>query len=317
MSDRPDKCVLCDHPGSSHIPCDKWHVWAYRCPRCGEHYISELLVSQNESFFSNNRFKLACVAFEWRQQHVKTGSIPFVLTDEGKLSFSAYEAFPSCRIFQTDEMLAQFPKGADIIERAMLNLASMVDHPLQAVARDDNLPFAVFTRPADLKRMTDDLQEMGYIECGETWLRIKPKGWEKIDEWRRNPGPDVSRHAFVAMWFDASTQAVWKEAIEPAVTDAGFKPIRIDLKEHNNKICDEIIAEIRKSRFLVADFTGQRGGVYFEAGYAIGMGLPVIWQVRRGEPEPHFDTRQYNHIVYESEEDLRHRLYNRIMATIH
>ena len=36
--------------------------------------------------------------------------------------------------------------------------------------------------------------------------------------------------------------------------------------EHINRIGDEIISQIRRSKFLIADFTGHRGGVYFEAG---------------------------------------------------
>ena len=60
----------------------------------------------------------------------------------------------------------------------------------------------------------------------------------------------------------------------------------------------------------MGDFTGQRGGVYFEAGFAMGLGLPVIWLVRKDEVEKlHFDTRQYAHIAYESAEDLKQKLH--------
>lgn len=91
----------------------------------------------------------------------------------------------------------------------------------------------------------------------------------------------------------------------------------MDLKEHNQKICDAIIAEIRKSRFLVADFTGHRGGVYFEAGYALGLGIPVIWTCREDDLEKtHFDTRQYNHVVWKDEKDLFEKLKRRIEATV-
>ena len=88
---------------------------------------------------------------------------------------------------------------------------------------------------------------------------------------------------------------------------------------HNNKIDDEIVAGIRRSKFLVADFTSHRGGVYFEAGLAIGLGLPVIWLCRKDELEKtHFDTRQYNFIVWETDQavELSRALQNRIEATI-
>ena len=61
--------------------------------------------------------------------------------------------------------------------------------------------------------------------------------------------------------------------------------------EHIN-IGDEIISQIRRSKFLIADFTGLRGGVNFEAGHAMGRGLPVFWTCRRDDLDKlHFGIR--------------------------
>ena len=71
------------------------------------------------------------------------------------------------------------------------------------------------------------------------------------------------------------------------------------------------------ARFVIAEFTGQRHGVYFEAGFAYGLGLPVIWCCRKDDVDKlHFDTRQYNHIVWDNIEDFKSKLVNRIKATI-
>ena len=130
-----------------------------------------------------------------------------------------------------------------------------------------------------------------------------------------------SSQAFVAMWFHDSMSDVWEQGIKPGVEDAGYQPIRIDRQEHNNKICDEIIAEIKRSRFVVADFTqgddGARGGVYYEAGFAHGLKIPVIFTCRKDTLDKlHFDTRQYNHIVWEMPRELRQKLKERICAII-
>lgn len=129
--------------------------------------------------------------------------------------------------------------------------------------------------------------------------------------------------AFVAMWFDASMKDVWEKGIKPGIEDSGYEPVRIDQAEFNDKIDDRIIAEIRRSRFLVADFTQDgeraRGGVYYEAGFAHGLDLPVIFTCRQDvidEGLLHFDTRQYNHIGWTTPEELRKRLADRIAATI-
>ena len=130
-----------------------------------------------------------------------------------------------------------------------------------------------------------------------------------------------SSQAFVAMWFDEGMNAVYELGIKPAIEATGYKAQRIDQKEHINKIDDEIIAELRRSRFVVADFThghdGTRGGVYYEAGFAHGLDLDVIFACRKDAVETlHFDTEHYNHIVWSTPEELREQLKTRILATI-
>jgi hypothetical protein len=146
---------------------------------------------------------------------------------------------------------------------------------------------------------------------------ISPVGFKLLDDLRR--GNPQSAIGFCAMWFSPGVQPLWTDAIEPAIKNAGYEPKRIDKHEHTNKIDDEIVAMIRRSRFVVADFTGQRSGVYFEAGYALGQGRRVIWTCHEDElKDVHFDTRQYNFLVWKHGEyaDLAKRLQNRIEATL-
>jgi nucleoside 2-deoxyribosyltransferase len=145
---------------------------------------------------------------------------------------------------------------------------------------------------------------------------ISPKGWAHIDSLRR--GNPQSKIGFIAMSFDKSLNKA-RDHLIGGIRGAGYDPLRIDNKEHNNKIDDEIIAAIRGSKFLVADLTGHRGGVYFEAGFAMGLGLPVVWSCRDDEMEKrHFDTHQYNFIVWTEDKlaDLSKALQYRIEATI-
>ena len=130
-----------------------------------------------------------------------------------------------------------------------------------------------------------------------------------------------SSQAFVAMWFDDRMKDVYDNGIRPAIEEAGYSSLRIDEKPDVDKIDDEIIAEIRRSRFVVADFThgddGARGGVYFEAGFAFGLDIPVIYTCLEDIVDKlHFDTRQYAHILWSKEntDQLRAKLRNRILA---
>ncbi|WP_322283469.1 hypothetical protein [Prosthecobacter sp.] len=146
-------------------------------------------------------------------------------------------------------------------------------------------------------------------------FKVSAKGWDHL----QSSGLSNSTSGFVAMWFDDSVNIAWEQAFYPAIKAAGYAPLRIDKKEHNNKIDDEIMASIRGARFTVADFTGERGGVYFEAGFANGLGKPVIWTVRHDWlGKLHFDTRQFNHITWTEDKlnELRDALKLRIEATI-
>lgn len=132
-----------------------------------------------------------------------------------------------------------------------------------------------------------------------------------------------SSRGFMAMWFDQSMDKIWQEGFKPGIKRAGYEPIRIDQKEHVNKIDDEIIAEIRRAKFVVADFTqgetGARGGVYYEAGFAHGLSIPVIFTCREDcLGKIHFDIRQYNCIIWKEEdlETLQKNLTNRITAIL-
>ena len=178
----------------------------------------------------------------------------------------------------------------------------------------------------EIKFFIDYLSERDWITPGRrdnssmrASYKLTVKGYAHLDELGHKV--TISSKAFVAMWFDESMEDVWERGIKLAIEESGYEPVRIDQKEHSNKIDDEIIAEIRRSCFIVADFThgddGARGGVYYEAGFAHGLNIPVIFTCREDVFEKiHFDTRQYNHIVWETPEKLRQRLTARIAAEI-
>ena len=171
------------------------------------------------------------------------------------------------------------------------------------------------------------LQERGWINgnIGDLLgavggIQVSVEGYSHISDLASERD---SAQCFVAMWFGKEVNDLYHQGIKPAIEAAGYKAIRIDEKPHANKIDDEIIAEIRRSQFLVADFThgddGARGGVYYEAGFAHGLNLSVIFTCREDMVDKlHFDTRQYNHILWENEnlDEFRKNLTNRIEALI-
>lgn len=207
-------------------------------------------------------------------------------------------------------------------ERILRHVAANSNHPGAQVGIDSKSDYPVgFCRNAEemhfyIKHLTQRGMFETLADDGVTSVvEVTADGWAFLES-KDKPNTD-STQAFVAMWFDDSMKSIFDDGMQPAGMAADFQMVRIDRKDFNEKICDEIIAEIRRSRFVVADVTGHRQGVYFEAGYAMGLGLPVIWTCREDEVSKcHFDTRQYNHIVWKDSADLKEKLLNRIRATI-
>lgn len=126
--------------------------------------------------------------------------------------------------------------------------------------------------------------------------------------------PNYGKRVFVAMSFNEELKELRKQLC--IVIEAnGFKPVIIDSKEHNNQIVPEIFYEIERAEFVIADLTHHKAGVYYEAGYAKGVGKQVIFTCRKDEFEKrHFDVAQTNTIVWESEYELNRKLSSRIEA---
>lgn len=182
----------------------------------------------------------------------------------------------------------------------------------------DNLAVATQSRnEQEAASFIGFLQEGGLVERNSSQVWLTFKGWEYLENRRAQEVASVQ--AFVAMWFSKATEAAYADGIAPAIRESGYASLRIDQKEHVNKVDDEIIAEIRRSKFIVADFTSEpekpRGGVYFEAGFAMGLEKGVIWTCHTDSLKfVHFDTRQFNHIVWTDPADLKTKLKNRIGA---
>jgi hypothetical protein len=140
-------------------------------------------------------------------------------------------------------------------------------------------------------------------------FRLTAAGWDRIAP-RPSGTPGTT---FVAMSFSEDLLPAY-EAIHAAIEECGFSPIRVDKQYFVDKISDYILAEIRRAQFIVADVTLDRPNVFFEAGFAIGLGKEVIWTRRTCETPLHFDTSQYQHIQWNDEDDLKTKLTNRLRA---
>jgi len=127
------------------------------------------------------------------------------------------------------------------------------------------------------------------------------EGWQACAELKR--GRSDSRKAFMAMEYgDSDLDMVFAECFRPAVKAAGFHLQRLDDAPPAGLIDDRLRVEIRTSQFLIADLTRENRGVYWEAGFAEGLGRPVIYTCEKDhfeEHETHFDTSHHHTIIWQ------------------
>lgn len=299
MSDHMNSyCFICHDPASIATPGENGgDFFNVTCPKCGKYRITGTMAASD---FTNVPSHLLSAVTRRRYE-----------SGEGQIELhnGNYESLISAidhplDPFRTLDLLLEFMLSKTGKADTIVRFNSNSDYPL-LYCQDRNEFLWYMKKAVDLKLIEPG--QGGYILALEGWKRLSELAKVKTD----------SKQAFVAMWFDQSLNEAWNNGFKSALEETGFNAIRVDLQEHNEKICDRIVAEIRRSGLVVADFTGQRGGVYFEAGFAMGLGLPVIWTCKATDIDNlHFDTRQYNHITWQDPADLKTKLKNRIAATI-
>jgi nucleoside 2-deoxyribosyltransferase len=142
------------------------------------------------------------------------------------------------------------------------------------------------------------------------------RGWQTLEP-RALVGGDP-KVCFVAMWFDDSMEEIYETGIKPAIEiDCKLKAFRIKENPTNKAIIDSIFANIRRAGFMVADFTRHRKSVYYEAGFATGLGREVVSCCRADQVKRlTFDTRHLGHVTWKAAADLRKALADSIQANI-
>lgn len=161
------------------------------------------------------------------------------------------------------------------------------------------------------------LQEKGLINVGSGYIfQITHLGLNKALE-LQDDGKN-SNNCFIAMAFNDDT-IPYRIAIKEALDNTGFKAIIIDEEniDSDKTIPDAIFAGIKKSKFCIADFSFHNNGVYFESGFALGLGIPVIYTCNTSHSkDAHFDIKQLQQIRYSSPDELTKMLTDKIEAWI-
>lgn len=306
------KCPICNSPARIDTAYSLTPITMAVCRICGKFRYSgsaQSLMENLRNIGDNRLYKLSHILRE---------------VSDGARGIRDNSLFPIYSSSDFEKMLDRpDPSVQEKLSALLKHLSTISTYPGYKTEFDSANDYSVLCakNSTEANFYMDSLYEQGHLAAppqktdhnGTTFI-LSAKGWIELD--RIAKSGIESSNAFVAMWFDPSRK-IFFDAMNKAIGDSGYLAIRMDFIEHINHIDDEIISQIRQSKFLVADLSGQRNGVYHEAGFMLGLGRPVIWACEKDQlNQVHFDTRQYNTIDYVDADELRTRLQFRIESIL-
>lgn len=333
LADRnPEKCLICQ-TDESKVHNSDLDGRRYSCEYCGDYAISGsafAVIDGNQNIAEEFLKKAPFLAAERKLQ----GKGPFMI-NAGEHS----RPWVDERDFLND-----FPEDfEEKVQRSLLNIFKSFK-PLQSyecVEDDKRLFFE--NEDEDAMAVVSALESLGHIKVSGRILNgfcfdltLTFDGWKAARE--LNAQIEKRTQVFIAMWFDKETEA-YRKATRKALKLAGYEASIVDEVKHNEFIMNKVLNMIKESHFVIADFScidekiedgkvknGVRGGVYYEAGYAKGLGLEVIHTCNKDafEKRLHFDVQQKNTIVWENDggiiktwgQDYIEYLKEHIIATV-
>lgn len=339
------KCPLCGE--SAYFQADyQRDLVFYRCPVCGRYKLDvcggtsdKLNYNKTASYLFYNKFAFDSYQIEYRYHTTRTKEE----CDKYNEAFDKGNNVEGRPVHMDNDLIdAWYPKTfSERVDYVIKYLGTHIEHigqqisftyaemlsllfvDRQEMSKSVIKPEMVRRSAEDCKQeakyMLDSIADAGIIEYNfgneeekAVFIRLTPKGYARVDELQKNTS--YGKAVLVAMKFGDDT-ILLREAIRKGITNAGYVAVFIDEVQHNDFITPELLKHIRDSKFVVVDLTHQNNGAYFEEGYAMGLGKPVI-QLCKQDTKLHFDIAQKNTIMWQIEDDIPEKLCNRIRATI-
>lgn len=203
---------------------------------------------------------------------------------------------------------------ADELIRLIALKASSPSEPVSVTSHPDGASIGAFGQNG-LSYLFDELVEQKLIRGRKehfaptnstNWpeagllVRLTLSGWQRWEQLRR--GAHSGKTAFLALKFgERDLDTMVEKCFRPAVFATGFTLRRLNDNPKAGLIDDRLRLAIQGARFVLADLTHGNNGAYWEAGYAEGLGKPVIYLCESSKFEKdksHFDTNHHLTVLW-------------------
>jgi len=306
----PVSCPICltrmPRPGQA-TPRDSQ---LYSCPRCGTFELTRTAEVNLRRPLSDSPIGRAVLSHYIRRVQRAGGPAPVINSNLGDQVLSS----------------AALPNPAEQAEHLIRWFGDSLVAPGRRV-KIDPVPLTAEIGAMDeagAMFIANQLTSKGLVEwkhvSGQGEGALTFDGWQRYTELKR--GETASRTGFMAMDYgNAILGQLFSDHLKPASRAAGFELVRLDENPPAGLIDARLQNEIRSARFLVADLSDRNPGSYWEAGFASGLGKPVIYMCERSvfdEKSTHFDTNHFHTILWEAAapEAAADKLKNTIRATL-
>ena len=141
----------------------------------------------------------------------------------------------------------------------------------------------------------------------------------KGDDWDPDDSGDFEHGlVFVAMSFAGQEMDDVYSAIKDECIKLNLRPVRVDENVGSGFVIQEIKDLIERSEFIIFDLTKERPNVYYELGYAHGVGNEAhdVLLLANKDTQLHFDIAPLRVQFYRSTEHLRNIVYTNLKEMI-
>jgi hypothetical protein len=276
-------CRVCGDP--AELPQTRvGSTFEVHCKRCGNYKITDTCATilgdpSRDNALLNSDVKKASVG-HWLRQQQRNNRLPLLEAD----------------IAEQHAKVPMFPSLHDQRETLLRLIADQAGGPGERVQFEGRaVQYKLGSRkPSAVQALVSELVDDGLMISQSTPMShddqqfssaLTYKGWLAYEDIHR--GKTSGRHAFLMMPFDRpELDGTWLPRLHAAVLETGFGLNRVDGEARPGQVDIRARVQIRQARFLIVELTHAGPAAAWAAGFAEGLGKPVIYTCREGLAGP-------------------------------